>query len=99
MALGFEVPEENDEFEIELPDAWEQKWQDILNAKGRIPYIYYPVLCARCGKVNPDFFRVSDKIWKRYVQPNMRDEVLCKNCFDFIVDAIDTASAATGERS
>ena len=61
----------------------------MLSKKGRIPYIYYPVICARCGKVNPHFFMVSDKKWKKYIQPNMRNEVLCKKCFKFVVEAIN----------
>lgn len=88
--LGYTMPEElEDEWEIRLPAKWEKKWQKILNKQGRIPYLYYPVLCAKCGKVNPRFFKVSDKKWKKYVQPDMRNQVLCKKCFTFVVKAID----------
>ena len=72
---GFPIPEENDECEVELPKESKNKWLEILDEKGRIPYIYYPVVCAKCGEINPEFFRVSDKVWKKYVQSNMRDEV------------------------
>jgi len=91
-AVGLEVPAElEDDFEIRLPEKWDNKWTKMLSKKGRIPYIYYPVICARCGKVNPRFFRVSDKKWKKYIQPNMRNEVLCKRCFKFVVKAINDA--------
>lgn len=92
-ALGFEIREDqDDEFEVRLPDEWEQKWQAILNEKGRIPFIEYPTICAKCGKVDPELFMVPDRIWEKYIQPTMRNEVLCRPCFDFVVDAIDTAS-------
>ena len=87
---GYPIPEENeDEWEVMLPEESENKWIEILNEMGRIPYVYYPVVCAKCGKVNPIFFHVKDKVWKKYVHPHMHNEVLCKKCFRFIVDAID----------
>lgn len=99
-ALGFEIPEaKDDELEIELPPEWEQKWQDMLNAKGLIPFINYPVICAKCGQLHPDFFMLPDQIWKKYVQPNMRNEVLCKSCFDFIVAVTDSAQSNPDQRS
>jgi hypothetical protein len=76
---------------VELPEESEKKWLELLDEKGRIPFIYYPVVCAKCGKVNPRFFRVKDKVWAKYVQPNIRKEVLCKKCFKFIASAIDKA--------
>ena len=39
--LGFQIPEEEDEddFEVELPDEWNEKWLNILNEKGRVAFI------------------------------------------------------------
>ena len=92
-ACGYPIPEEDeDEWEVELPEESKSKWLEMLEKKGRIPFIYYPVVCAKCGKVNPKFFRVADKVWKKYVQPDMRDEVLCKKCFYFVVDVVDKSA-------
>ena len=35
------------------------------------------------------FFRVSDEEWEQYIQPNMRGEVICRECYDFIKSVID----------
>ena len=59
-----------------LTMAQQRKWEAILNAKGRWPYIQYPNVCAKCGKLWPDLFMVSDGEWKRYIQPNVRHKVI-----------------------
>ena len=58
--------------------------------KARIPYIEYPVLCAKCGKKYPDFFHVSDEEWEQYIQPDRRHEVICRECYDYIKSVIDS---------
>jgi len=75
-----------------LSPELEAEWQEILSQKERIPYIHYPVLCARCGMLNPDFFSVSDDEWKNYIQPDMRHSVICQRCYDCIKDAIDNGA-------
>ena len=65
--------------------------QDIVN---RVPYIAYPVICMMCGALWPDFFDVPDKEWKSYIQIDMRNEVICRTCYDAIKEAIDTHSGA-----
>jgi hypothetical protein len=67
------------------------RWSAILEEKGRIPFILYPHFCAKCGKLWPDFFRVPDEEWERYIQPDMRDAIICKECFDFIKHVINGA--------
>ena len=57
------------------------EWLNILNKKGRIPYIQYPVICSKCGQLWPDFFSVPNEEWEKYVEPDMRDKVLCKKCY------------------
>ena len=48
----------------------------------RIPWVEVPVLCALCGAVFPDLFLVPDNEWRRYVPPNIQQEVLCRPCYD-----------------
>lgn len=79
-----------------LPDELEERWKTLLNQKGRIPYIQYPVICAKCGELYPEFFTVPDEEWERYIQPNMRGKVLCKTCYEYIKDVIDTATHERG---
>lgn len=67
-----------------LTKELEDKWTTILVEKGRIPYVVYPVICAKCGKLWPEFFSVSDKEWKKYIQINMRNTVLCWECYQSI---------------
>ena len=64
-----------------LSDEEEQKWQRILEEKGRIPYVIIPVLCRLCGEQYPDFFMVSEKEWQKYIIPELRNKVLCRDCF------------------
>lgn len=66
-----------------------EKWLVILNKKGRVPYIKYPVLCGRCGVHWPELFRASDEAWYRYIQPDMRNEVICWDCFSHIKRVMD----------
>jgi hypothetical protein len=60
------------------------RWEAALNAKGRVPFIEYPIVCAKCGVLRPQFFRVADEEWARYIQLDMRNSVLCRPCFDHI---------------
>lgn len=69
--------------------AQERQWLKLLNDKGRIPWIDYPIICARCGKLWPRFFMVTDEAWKHYIQPNQRRSVLCEACYDEIKNLID----------
>lgn len=67
----------------------EEKFLSILEAKGRIPYIVYPVICGKCGKLWPDLFNIPDEEWTRYIEPRMRHEVICQECYDRIKEDID----------
>lgn len=72
-----------------VSERQKKKWEAILNKRGRIPYIEYPVICAKCGMLWPRFFKVPDEEWQHYIQPDMRDEVLCYDCYQFIKQMID----------
>ena len=78
-----------DVYEKGLPPKQEKKWHKILEKKGRIPYIVYPLLCSRCGEHWPDFFMVPDDVWEHYVEPMERDSIICMPCFREIVTLID----------
>ena len=62
-------------------NEYNKKILEILEKKGRIPYIYYPHLCAKCRKPWPEFFHVSDDIWKKYIEPDMQGQIICEECF------------------
>ena len=72
-----------------LPPELEEKWEKMLNEKGRVPYIFYPNVCARCGELMPDLFSVSNQEWKHYIEISERNQVICRNCFDYIKEVID----------
>lgn len=67
------------------------QWNEILRAKGLIPFIRYPIFCIKCGALWPEFFRVPDEEWRRYIQLDKQSEVICRECYDYIKDAINNA--------
>jgi hypothetical protein len=56
----------------------------------RVPYIEYPNICAKCGKLWPNMFMVPNEEWKHYIEPEMRDKMLCMDCYATIKYLIDT---------
>jgi hypothetical protein len=57
--------------------------KDVLeNAPYRIPFVHIPILCGLCGVQNPEFFRIPDEEWKKYVIPELQNEVLCRDCYE-----------------
>lgn len=63
--------------------------KDLEKIGRRIPYIEYPIFCAKCGQMYPEFFLVSDEEWKHYIQPDKRDSVICQECYTEIKALID----------
>jgi hypothetical protein len=59
----------------------------------RVPFIEWPQVCARCGEVWPDFFRVPNEEWCHYVQLDRQREVVCLPCYETIQHWIDTGPA------
>ena len=88
LFLGCTPKEYTHFYENGLTKAQEKEWINILEKKGRMPYIIYPNLCSRCGKLWPEMFSVPDEEWKKYIQPNQRRSIICKNCFDEIKSLI-----------
>lgn len=76
-------------YEDGLTDTQEAAWIKILKRKGRIPFVVYPNICARCGALWPEFFRVPDEEWEHYIEPAMRGKILCRSCYDAIKQLID----------
>ena len=82
-----------DTYEHGLDKAQEAKWRQMLESKGRIPWILYPNFCARCGEPWPDIFMVPNKEWNKYVEPAMRGKMLCQSCYSWIKGLIDRFAA------
>lgn len=72
-----------------LTNEQSQEWEKLLRAKGHIPFIVYPNLCAKCGALWPAMFDVPDEEWERYIEPQMRSEMLCEACYTQIKSWID----------
>jgi hypothetical protein len=78
-------------YEHDLPEDERARWEKMLIAEGRVPYIRWPVICARCGALWPEMFSVPEEEWLHYTWPN-HDEVLCLPCYEEIKKAIDAHS-------
>lgn len=72
-----------------LSDRQAEQWEAMLHAKGRIPFILYPIVCAKCGVLWPRLFMVPDEEWEYYIQPDMRQTVICAECYSYIKQLID----------
>lgn len=64
-----------------LPPKAQEKWRNILEEKGRIPYIDWPIVCAKCGEMWPNFFMVPGWIWWATISPRYEHKVICLKCF------------------
>ena len=72
-----------------LSDEETDKWLDMLDEKGRVPYIRWPNLCTYCGKLWPDMFRVPDEEWKKYIRMDHQNDMICIDCWNHIKSVID----------
>lgn len=68
----------------------EEKWLEILNKKGRVPYIIYPNICRRCGVLWPKMFMVPNAEWEKYVEIRKQGLMLCRSCYDEIKRLIES---------
>lgn len=73
----------------EMTSEQDEAWIDALEQKGRVPYIAYPNICVRCGKLWPDLIMYSNEEWEKYIQPDKQREVVCDDCFQQIKEWID----------
>ena len=69
-------------------EQWNE-WIDKLFEAGPVPYIEYPNMCACCGELWPDMFKVPDEEWNFYIEIGERDKMLCRKCYDRIKELID----------
>jgi hypothetical protein len=67
-----------------ISEKQNEKWQNILEIKGRRPYIRWPNICVYCGELWPRFFSVPDIEWRKYVDVEQRKEMLCEPCYNKI---------------
>lgn len=72
-----------------ITDEQSKQWDKMLEEKDLIPYIQYPIICAKCGELWPNFFMVSDEEWEYYIEPSQRHRVICKSCYKRIKKLID----------
>jgi hypothetical protein len=68
----------------ELTEEQEEQWKRLLIDKGRVRFVVYPNMCARCGVLWPEMFEVPDEEWNQYVEIQQRHKMLCKPCYDQI---------------
>lgn len=75
-----------------------ERFAGLLEAKGRVPYVRWPLLCARCGGKQPTLYRseVGAGDWDRYVQMDVRDAWLCDPCYARIKKVVDERSNLGG---
>jgi hypothetical protein len=76
-------------YEKGLTEEQEANWFRLCDAKGRIPFLYQPQLCARCGCEWPDLFVVQNKVWQYYTYPIFHEAILCFACFNLIKQQVD----------
>jgi hypothetical protein len=65
------------------------RWEAILDARGRVPHVYAPQMCGRCGRLWPAVFVVQDAVWDYYTGPQLRDAILCEPCFHELRRSVD----------
>ncbi len=80
--LGIDASEGTWAWKNGLTSEQESKWEEMLETKGRIPWVQIPVLCKLCGKLFPTFFSVSDKEWDKYIIPELQHDILCLDCYN-----------------
>lgn len=75
-----------------LSDQEEARFMKMCDARGRVPYVWLPLVCGRCGELWPTSFMVDNKEWLFYLGTNYEGVMLCPACYDEIKRLIDTRS-------
>jgi len=63
--------------------------QKQIKAGGECPYNIPTLHCAVCRCLAPLYFRVNDDDWQRYIKPDMRESIICRECYNKIKADID----------
>lgn len=95
--LGFQRRENFAEFDYLAESVWQlglTRRQQVVGrtrceTRGRLPYVYAPQLCGRCGARWPELFMVQDRAWEYYAGPRLRAAMLCESCFTTLRANID----------
>ena len=90
--LGIDVSPGTWAYENGLTKEQAKKWEELLREKGLVPYIEWPIVCARCGTLWPELFMAPDEEWEKYVQINERNKILCRKCYGQVKRLIDNAA-------
>lgn len=69
-------------FDNGLPDDQVDEWDALVTRHGRIPFFSFPLICSRCGEVDPEFFMVPDEVWQSVVPEDHWSDIICRTCFD-----------------
>ena len=72
-----------------LTEEQERSWAALRENRGRLPYVYAPQVCGRCGTLWPELFMVPDLAWEYYAGPLLRSALLCEPCFTALRAHID----------
>lgn len=76
-----------------LTHEQDQLWRTRCENRGRLPYVYAPQVCGRCGTLWPEIFVVQDTAWEYYAGPLLRSALLCEPCFTTLRQNIDRNQA------
>jgi hypothetical protein len=52
-------------------------------------YVDFPHVCPRCGTLWPQLWGTSDRVWRHYIEPRRRHEIICYPCFKEIARLTD----------
>ena len=76
-----------------LSNEQQEGWFRLCTQRGRIPFIDAPQMCGRCGCLCPKFFMVQDSVWFYYTNPDLKDKIICFDCFQHIRQCVDKYNA------
>ena len=84
--LHIDVSEGTWAYEHGLTKEQRNRFIELMEEKGRIPYVYTPVLCVICGEdmshEEIHESNIPDEDWDKYIIPTLQPKVLCKSCIE-----------------
>ena len=73
-----------------LDDVEREKWKEKLQEKGRIPYIFYPNICNKCGVLWPIYINIPPEDLMKYTFIDGKRHLFCRTCYNEVKSMIDT---------